>query len=187
VTLPGFPAKPTTRFAPAPTGYLHLGHVVNALYVWGIAGATDGRVVLRIEDHDRGRCRPEYERALLDDLDWLGFHADEGRDPLWRQSDHGDGYGRALEALDRGSRVYACDCSRRRIGGERYDGHCRHRAVPRIAGTSLRVRLESDLVHGQDALLGALEQRPAEQCGDLLVRDRDGQWSQWPWTTGARE
>ena len=65
-----------TRFAPAPTGYLHLGHVLNAEYVWGLARALDGRVILRIEDHDRGRARPEFEAAILDDLDWLGFAAD---------------------------------------------------------------------------------------------------------------
>ena len=61
-----------TRFAPAPTGWLHLGHVLNAEYVWS-SGAD---VVIRIEDHDRERCRPEYERAILDDLDWLGFAPD---------------------------------------------------------------------------------------------------------------
>ncbi|HYE86389.1 MAG TPA: glutamate--tRNA ligase family protein, partial [Vicinamibacterales bacterium] len=62
-----------TRFAPAPTGYLHLGHVVNALYVWGAAREHDGTVLLRVEDHDRQRCRPEYEAAILEDLAWLGF------------------------------------------------------------------------------------------------------------------
>jgi glutamyl/glutaminyl-tRNA synthetase len=67
------PARPLTRFAPSPTGYLHLGHVANAVYVWGIARALDGRVLLRLEDHDRLRCRPEYESALLEDLEWLGL------------------------------------------------------------------------------------------------------------------
>ena len=52
------PASPLTRFAPAPTGYLHLGHVVNAVHVWGLAQALDGQVLLRVEDHDRQRCRP---------------------------------------------------------------------------------------------------------------------------------
>src|SRR6187401_2331897 len=58
-----------TRFAPAPTGYLHLGHVVNAIYVWAEARKHAGRVLLRVEDHDRERCRPEYEEPLLEDLD----------------------------------------------------------------------------------------------------------------------
>src|SRR5919107_283438 len=78
------PARPLTRFAPSPTGYLHLGHVVNAVYVWGLARALNGRVLLRIEDHDRLRSRPGFERALLEDLAWLGFQPDIG--PL-RQGD----------------------------------------------------------------------------------------------------
>jgi glutamyl/glutaminyl-tRNA synthetase len=57
-----------SRFAPAPTGFLHLGHVVNALWVW----QTADRVLLRIEDHDRQRSRPEFEDAIVEDLDWLG-------------------------------------------------------------------------------------------------------------------
>ena len=65
-----------TRFAPAPTGWLHLGHVLNALYVWNTARMAGCRVMLRIEDHDRERCRPEYEQGILDDLDWLGFVPD---------------------------------------------------------------------------------------------------------------
>src|SRR5437868_11691935 len=78
---------PVTRFAPSPTGYLHLGHVVNAIYTWGIAGATGGRVLLRIEDHDRLRSRPRFETALLEDLEWLGFVPDAGLSPVDRQSD----------------------------------------------------------------------------------------------------
>ncbi|MEQ1693574.1 MAG: glutamate--tRNA ligase family protein, partial [Gemmatimonas sp.] len=67
------PQRPwRTRFAPAPTGYLHLGHLINALYVWGIARRFGGQVILRIEDHDTSRCRREYETALLEDLEWLG-------------------------------------------------------------------------------------------------------------------
>ena len=69
------PARPRTRFAPSPTGWLHLGHVVNALYTWGVAGALGGTVLLRIEDHDRERSRPEYERGILEDLAWLGLEA----------------------------------------------------------------------------------------------------------------
>ena len=65
-----------SRFAPAPTGYLHLGHVFNAIWVWGATRARGGRVLLRIEDHDRQRSRPEFEEAILEDLEWLGFVAD---------------------------------------------------------------------------------------------------------------
>ena len=72
------PPNPLTRFAPSPTGYLHLGHVANAVCVWGVARALGGRVLLRLEDHDRGRSRPEYERAVLEDLEWLGLVPDRG-------------------------------------------------------------------------------------------------------------
>ena len=72
------PPHPLTRFAPAPTGHLHLGHVVNAIFVWGTARARGGKVLLRIEDHDRQRCRPEFESTLLEDLEWLGLEPDLG-------------------------------------------------------------------------------------------------------------
>ena len=91
-----FPAGARTRFAPAPTGFLHLGHVANAIWVWGVAGATGGRVMVRIEDHDRGRSRAEYEAALLEDMAWLGFGFDDG--PV-RQSDDEAPYAAALERL----------------------------------------------------------------------------------------
>jgi glutamyl-tRNA synthetase/glutamyl-Q tRNA(Asp) synthetase len=155
----GLVSPPVTRFAPSPTGYLHLGHVVNAIYVWGLARAAGGRVVLRIEDHDRQRCRPEYEAALLEDLDWLGFVPDAGRHPPSRQSDRSAVYADALAALDRAALVYACACSRQQIGGKPYDGRCRDRGLARGNGTGLRVRLDG------------------EPSGDLLIRDRDGQWT----------
>ncbi len=181
-----WPVPPLTRFAPSPTGYLHLGHVVNAIYVWGVAKALGGRVRLRVEDHDRIRSRPEYERALLEDLDWLGFVPDEGRYPLDRQSDRSTVYQGALQQLATEHHVYACRCSRKEIGGERYDGRCRNSGGPdkgrptshRDAdGTGLRVVFEPGSEHTDDLLLGPLEQDPSEQCGDLLLRDRDGNWT----------
>ena len=95
-----------TRFAPAPTGYLHLGHVLNALHVWDAARRDPGgRVLLRIEDHDRQRSRKTYEDAILDDLSWLAFTADE---PLVRQSERCAIYEDALASLRRRGLVYAC-------------------------------------------------------------------------------
>jgi glutamyl-Q tRNA(Asp) synthetase len=166
-----------TRFAPSPTGYLHLGHVVNATYVWGIARALGGRVLLRIEDHDRVRCRPEYEAALLEDLDWLGFRADIGREPLLRQRDDTAAYEHALEHLRRTATVYACDCSRKDIGGELYAGRCRTRELADARGRGLRVAIAPGVERFDDLLLGPQEQIPASQCGDLLLRDRDGHWT----------
>src|SRR5437867_6833191 len=127
-----------SRFAPAPTGFLHLGHIVNAIYVWGITKSIGGRVLLRIEDHDRQRCRPEFERAILDDLDWLGFVPDDPPTDafrtgscLGRQSDRTSIYDAALATLRAHGLVYACECSRSEIlagsdgqGELRYPGTC---------------------------------------------------------------
>jgi glutamyl-Q tRNA(Asp) synthetase len=172
-----WPSPPVTRYAPSPTGYLHLGHVVNAIYVWGVARVLGGRVRLRLEDHDRIRCRPEFERAILEDLDWLGFVADEGRDPLDRQSDRADAYEDALRQLAASHHVYACRCSRKEIAGERYDGRCRARRIPLDAGSGIRVESAPGIERFDDLLLGPLEQDPDSQCGDLLLKDRDGHWT----------
>jgi glutamyl-tRNA synthetase/glutamyl-Q tRNA(Asp) synthetase len=177
VLAPLFPSAPTTRFAPSPTGYLHLGHVVNAIYVWGVARALRGRVLLRIEDHDRIRSRAAFEAAILQDLDWLGFVPDEGRHPVARQSDRQARYESALAHLRQRAPVYACECSRRDIGGELYPGRCRHRGLGDAQGRGIRVAFDERAERFDDLLLGPLEQTPAQQCGDLLVRDRDGHWT----------
>jgi glutamyl-tRNA synthetase/glutamyl-Q tRNA(Asp) synthetase len=165
-----------TRFAPAPTGYLHLGHVLNAIYVWGIAraGGADSRVLLRIEDHDRIRSRPEFEAALLEDLSWLGFSADGAR---VRQSERGDIYEGALAKLRRRGLVYACRCSRAELASGRYPGTCADKRLAESPGCGLRVRLDSTVERFNDIRLGPKAQQPSRQCGDLLVRDRDGNWT----------
>ncbi len=172
-----------TRFAPAPTGWLHLGHVLNAIYVWDFARQHDGRVLLRIEDHDRERCRPEFETALLDDLDWLEFVPDiyptrcfRSGPCAGRQRDRGDVYRAALEILRNQGLVYACDCTRRTVSS-RYDGRCRTRDLPLDDGYGWRVRLEPGEERFDDWLLGPQVQDPSEQCGDLLIRDRLGNWT----------
>ena len=165
-----------TRFAPAPTGYLHLGHVVNAIYVWGMARACgqDGSVLLRIEDHDRSRSRLDFEVALMEDLDWLGFTAD-GRPS--RQSERGVHYERVLQDLRERGLVYACACSRTDIGFSRYPGTCAAKRIPEAPGLGLRVRLDRTIECFNDLRLGPQEQQPSEQCGDVLVRDRSGNWT----------
>jgi glutamyl-tRNA synthetase/glutamyl-Q tRNA(Asp) synthetase len=186
------PAQPLTRFAPAPTGWLHLGHVLNAAHVWGIARALGGRVLLRIEDHDRARARAAYEAAILDDLDWLGFRPDvhptdcfrDGRCD-GRQSDREAVYRDALDILRSRDLVYACDCSRREIAGThpsdgaelRYTGRCRDRGLPLEDGYGWRVRLAAVAETFVDGRLGVQVQSPAEQCGDMLLRDRHGNWT----------
>lgn len=175
--------RPTTRFAPAPTGFLHLGHVADAIWVWGAAAALDARVLLRVEDHDRIRSRPEYERALLEDLEWLGL---EPHAPPIRQSEREGVYGRALERLAARGLVYVCDCTRREIlereprdgaAELRYPGTCRERGLPGDSSPIRRVRLEPTQIAFEDELCGPRVQVPAEQCGDLLARDRDGNWT----------
>jgi glutamyl-tRNA synthetase/glutamyl-Q tRNA(Asp) synthetase len=159
---------------------------VNAIYVWGLARALGGRVLLRIEDHDRMRSRAEYEAALLEDLEWLGFRADAG--PV-RQSDEPAAYHEALARLARSHHVYACNCSRKEIvaglqtgayesGIEvPYSGRCRARGLPIDAACGVRVEIAPGTEPFDDGLLGEQAQDPASQCGDLLLRDRDGHWT----------
>jgi glutamyl-Q tRNA(Asp) synthetase len=164
-----------TRFAPAPTGYLHLGHVANALHVWGEARRQGGTVVLRIEDHDRDRCRPAYEAALLEDLAWLGFVADT---PPVRQSERGAIYLDVAQSLCERGLVYACTCTRKDLPGEApYPGTCRDRSLPLVGDVGWRVRLPNDTITFDDRWCGTQTQTPAKQCGDLLIRDRRGNWT----------
>jgi glutamyl-Q tRNA(Asp) synthetase len=94
---------PVLRFAPSPNGALHLGHAYSALMNDRIAVETNGRVLLRIEDLDRTRCKPQFEAAIVDDLAWLGLRFPAPR----RQSEHGDDYAAALARLDRRGLVFA--------------------------------------------------------------------------------
>lgn len=171
----------TTRFAPAPTGHLHLGHVVNALYVWETTRREGGRVLLRLEDHDAQRSRPEYEASILEDLAWLGF-VPEG--PVVRQSERGGIYEAALQRLRGHGLSYACECSRRDIaeaGGSgaelRYPGTCARKGLAETPERAVRVRLPHSDESFDDLLLGPQRQVPSDQCGDLLVRDRRGNWT----------
>ena len=201
------PAEPgpagATRFAPAPTGRLHLGHLANALYVWGLARRAGAEVILRIEDHDRQRCRPEYETALLEDLDRLGLAAHRpSTDELragpseYRQSDSGAAYEAAIAALRARDLVYACDCSRTTFEawraangvpwiGAGCPGGCRERGldvdgVLAGAGPDGSAGLRAALGGGDEAwtdLLLGERAGPVAPSGDLLVRDRNGNWT----------
>ena len=191
-TPDGLPPRPLTRFALSPTGYLHLGHVANAIHVWGVAQVLNGRVLLRLEDHDRRRCRPEYEAAILEDLEWLGLEPHRGlpaelrsgRSPF-RQSDNHVRYGTALQQLGLRFKVYNCDCSRKEIAGEsdvpdqetRYPARCRDRNLEEQEGRGIRVTIEPGTERFIDGLLGEQEQDPSVQCGDLLLKDRLGNWT----------
>lgn len=176
-------AATLTRFAPAPTGYLHLGHVANAVWTWGLARTAGAGVLLRIEDHDRQRCRPEYDAGLVEDLGWLRFQPDVG--PV-RQTDTDalDAYAGALARLRSEDRVYACDCTRstfaawadahgRSWTGPGCPGGCLERGVD---GPVLRVRLGGGVEAWMDRLLGPCADDVAP-TGDLPIRDRHGNWT----------
>ena len=103
---------PVFRFAPSPNGYLHLGHALSALINFDLARAAGGRFLLRIEDIDRARCRPEYEQAIYDDLAWLGLSWEQ---PVRRQSEHFAAYQAARETLDAQGLLYPSFESRAEI------------------------------------------------------------------------
>ena len=147
-----------TRFAPSPTGLLHLGHAHAALLAWRQAKETGGEFLLRIEDIDSGRCRPEFESAIKEDLAWLGL---TWREPVRRQSDHMADYQAALERLLALGLLYPCFCTRRDIAeeiarsaaapqgpdGPLYPGLCRtmskeQRAVRKMRGIPFALRLD---------------------------------------------
>jgi glutamyl-Q tRNA(Asp) synthetase len=104
-----------TRFAPSPTGRLHLGHAYSALFAEAAARQSDGRFLLRIEDIDPARCRPEFEQGIFEDLAWLGLQWEM---PVRRQSDHLGDYRAALERLESAGLLYPCFCSRKEIQAE---------------------------------------------------------------------
>jgi glutamyl-Q tRNA(Asp) synthetase len=143
-----------TRFAPSPTGLLHLGHAHSALVGWHAARDAGGRFLLRIEDIDRARCREEFTDAILEDLAWLGLDWDG---PVRRQSEHFGDYRAALARLDAMGLLYPCFCTRAEIAaaasaphgpaGAVYPGTCRalpaaerERAI--AAGRSYALRLD---------------------------------------------
>ena len=186
------PRDAVTRFAPSPSGLLHLGHAYAALFAHAHA-ADGGKFLLRIEDIDRGRCRPEFEAAIYEDLDWLGLRWEAG---LRRQSEHMDDYAAALAALDGLGLIYPCFCTRAEIraeiarsgaaphgpDGAVYPGTCRGRADAgeRIAaGESHALRLDTARAAGiagplawQDRERGRIEARP-EIFGDVVLARKD--------------
>jgi len=149
---------PTTRFAPSPTGYLHLGHAYAAVTAWRRAREAGGRFLLRLEDIDAARCRPDYAAAIIEDLAWLGLDWDGA---VRVQSRHLGDYRAALEALAGRGLLYPCFCTRaeiqREIGaaaaaphgpdGPVYPGTCRAldaaaRAARIASGTPFALRLD---------------------------------------------
>jgi glutamyl-Q tRNA(Asp) synthetase len=191
------PAAPVLRFAPSPNGALHLGHAYSALMNERVAAELGGRLLLRIEDLDRTRCKPQFEAAIVENLAWLGLVFPE---PPRRQSEHGDDYAAALARLDEKDMVYPCFCSRAEVSrasaGERdpdgaplYPGTCRllgkAESQARLArGDPAALRL--DMRRAAEAVPSRLHwteygegvvpsQHPAapEVWGDVVLRGRD--------------
>jgi glutamyl-tRNA synthetase len=185
------------RYAPSPTGALHLGNLRTALLAWLFARCSGGRFVLRIEDLDRPRVRPGASDELLADLRWLGLDWDEGPDvggPVapYLQSGRAGYYEHALRQLSEAGLVYPCYCSRADIAriasaphgneGPRYPGTCRglsqaQRRQREAAGCRpcMRLRVPDERVVGfADLLVGQSSQQVQQAVGDFILRRADG-------------
>lgn len=185
-----------TRFAPSPTGLLHLGHAYSALMAWNLAQNSQGQFLLRIEDIDRTRCRPEYTAALFKDLKWLGVTWEE---PVRQQSEHLEEYSSVAQQMWQSGLLYPCFCSRSEIlreieaaggaphgaDGPLYPGICRRLSVDEAAFRirrgdqyALRLNLQQAIdVAGSglvwtDLQRGDQEARP-ELLGDVILVRRD--------------
>lgn len=186
------------RYAPSPTGALHLGNLRTALLAWLFARAAGGRFTLRIEDLDLPRVRSGATRQMLDDLGWLGLDWDEGPDvggalgPYF-QSMRQALYEQAIARLRAQGRIYPCYCTRAELAqiasapqgqgsdGPRYPGTCRHltmkqRAAREASGRrpALRFIAPTELITFQDALHGEMTESVAASIGDFIVRRSDG-------------
>lgn len=176
------------RFAPSPTGDLHLGSAAAALVAWLSARTAGGALVLRVEDIDGPRIVAGSEARQLDDLRWLGLDWDEGP---FRQSERTAHYETALAVLSRQGLVYRCDCSRAEIArvasaphagdeGPRYPGTCRGFGMAERAWKrppAIRLAVPPGEVVVDDALAGAFRQDVAATVGDVVLRRGDGIWA----------
>jgi glutamyl-tRNA synthetase len=185
------------RYAPSPTGPLHLGNARTALIAWLHARAAGGRFVMRVEDLDGPRVRPGMEARILEELRWLGIDWDEGPDvggPAgpYRQSALGGRYADALDRLRDAGLAYPCFCSRAEIAaasqaphgpaddGPRYPGSCRALGAAEVARRSAlrrpawRLRVPDGPVRFDDALHGAMEFDVGATVGDFVVMRADG-------------
>jgi glutamyl-Q tRNA(Asp) synthetase len=167
------------RFAPSPTGPLHVGSLVAALASWLDARAAGGRWLVRMEDLDRPRCDPGAAATILRQLEAYGLTWDGA---VIYQSQRDAAYAAALDALRAQGAVFACTCSRSQLaqaprnaeGETVYPGTCRLHAVPRMEKHAWRVRVENVSAHFDDHIHGALRQELAVEVGDFVVKRADG-------------
>jgi len=162
-----------TRFAPSPTGLLHLGHACAALFAWERAQVVRGRFLLRIEDIDEGRCRPEFVDAIFEDLAWLGINW-EG--PVRRQSEHLAEYRSAIDRLQAEGLLYPCFCTRAEIRAEiaRAGDAPQGPEGPAYPGTCrglLATEQHARIADGQSFALRLDAARASARAGKLVFED----------------
>ncbi len=172
-----------TRFAPSPTGFLHLGSARTALYNWAYARHHGGEFVLRIEDTDRERSTRESEAAVLEGMRWLGLDWDGA---IRRQSEHTDRHRAVVDELLAKGRAYRCSCSRETLEARKktdvaaggrgvYDGHCRDLDLgPDCGPHTVRLRLPLEGMLGFDDLVFGPSGQDASQIGDMIILRTDG-------------
>lgn len=171
-----------TRFAPSPTGYLHVGGARTALFSWLFARKHGGAFVLRIEDTDLERSTAESVNAILEGMTWLGLEYDEG--PLY-QTDRFERYNEVIDQLMSQGLAYRCDCSRERLDTlrddamkrkekPRYDGHCRHREVDPSDPHVIRFKNPDDGLVVVDDMVRGRVVFSNNELDDLIIRRTDG-------------
>lgn len=186
------------RFAPSPSGRIHLGNILCSLLAWLSARQKGGRMVLRIEDLDTARCPRRYALRMEEDLRWLGLTwdegpgAEEGRGPYY-QSERTALYAAALERLRARGLVYPCFCTRaelhaasaphREDGQVLYPGTCRRLSPAEAAERArtrppaMRLRVPEETIAFTDGHMGPYEENLARECGDFLLRRSDGMFA----------
>jgi glutamyl-Q tRNA(Asp) synthetase len=168
-------AKPSYvgRFAPSPTGTLHFGSLLAALASFLDARAHQGRWLMRMEDLDPSREPAGAAQQILETLDAFALHWDG---EVIYQSDRLSQYHTTLSFLNDQNLTYGCDCSRQRIRGNQgvYDNVCRNRACPPIDDFAIRLRLPDINIQFEDKIQGMYQQNLPSQCGDVVLRRRDG-------------
>ena len=181
--MSGPTTPPRARFAPSPTGYFHVGSARAALFNWLFVRQHGGTFILRIEDTDELRNRPEWSDGIIAALDWLGMAPDEG--PYF-QSAQGEAHAAAIEALWDAGALYACGCTRRKLtrGPRRapaagdptpgYDGHCRDLGLPRGEGRALRFRTPDEGVVRVDDLVRGEVEFPLRALEDFICVKGNG-------------
>lgn len=179
----------TGRFAPTPSGRLHLGNVLCCLLAYLSARSQGGRFLLRIEDIDIPRCPPALGQRIIDDLRWLGFDWDE--EPLW-QSRRGEVYQRYLDRLTAAELTYPCFCTRAQLAAGAapnlgdtqrvYPGTCAHLTAEEAArlairrAPAIRLRTPDEELAFTDGLFGHQRENLRRDCGDFILRRSDGLW-----------